>query len=331
MLLLGGSGALLVFEEEIDRGLNPRLTRVEPQGERLSLAEMIARIEGARTGMKVMSISLPKRAEDTTKLTLRSMEPGHPLNVAMNPYTGEDLGPIDAGNSFPRKLHQFHKNLLLDYYGKTVTGIGAALLLVLAVSGLVLWWPRKVLRFGGDSFTLHNALGFYSSVFLLVFGVTGLVIHYDEETTTLVNRLAGAAPMPPVPNPASTRRGTAPITADEAVAIAAKTAPGAAVTSVQGLGGRGTLRLTMRFPEDHTPAGRTNIFLDPFTGTVLAAQISRTAPPGTRVVKLWNRMIHTGDLYGWPTKLFACVASLSLPVLAITGPLIWWNRKRRRS
>ncbi len=331
MLLLGGSGALLVFEDEIDRGLNPRLTRVEARGKRLSLAEMIGRIEAVRTGMKVMSISLPKRTDDTTKLMLRSMQPGHVLSIAMNPYTGEDLGPMDAGNSFPRKLHQFHKNLLLADYGKTVTGIGAALLLVLAISGLVLWWPRKVLRFGGDSFTLHNALGFYSSVFLFIFGVTGLVIHYDDETTKLVNRLAGAVPMPPVPNQAPARRGTAPITADEAVTIATKTAPGAAVTSVQGFGGRSALRLTMRFPEDHTAAGRTNIYLDPFTGAVLAAQISRTAPPGTRVVKLWNRMIHTGDLYGWPTKLLACAASLSLPVLAITGPLIWWTRKRRRA
>lgn len=331
MLLLGGSGALLVFEDEIDRALNPRLTRVEPQGERLSLGELIGRVEAAHTGKKVMSVALPKHADDTLKMTLRCMEPGHVQTIALNPYTGDDLGPLDAGNSFPRKLHQFHKNLLLADYGKTITGVGAGLLLVLAISGLVLWWPRKLLRFGRDRLTLHSALGFYSSVFLLAFGVTGLVIHYDDETTTLVNRLAGAAPMPPVPNPSPARRGTAPLTADDAVIIATKTASGAAVTSVQGLGGRGALRLTMRFPEDRTPAGRTNIYLDPFTGTVLAAQISRTAPPGTRVVKLWNRMVHTGDLFGWPTKLLACVASLSLPVLALTGPIIWWSRKRRRA
>ena len=57
-------------------------------------------------------------------------------------------------------------------------------------------------------------------------------------------------------------------------------------------------------------------------------QTSRTAPIGTRVAKLWNREIHTGDLYGLPTRILACVASLCLPLLAITGPLMWLNKLR---
>ena len=55
-----------------------------------------------------------------------------------------------------------------------------------------------------------------------------------------------------------------------------------------------------------------------------------TAPLGTRIVKLWNREIHTGDIFGWPTRIIACVASFTLPLLAITGPLIWLGRMRRQ-
>jgi uncharacterized iron-regulated membrane protein len=56
---------------------------------------------------------------------------------------------------------------------------------------------------------------------------------------------------------------------------------------------------------------------------------SRTGPLGFRIVKLWNREIHTGDILGWPTRIIAAAASLTLPLLAVTGPLIWWNRRRR--
>jgi len=85
----------------------------------------------------------------------------------------------------------------------------------------------------------------------------------------------------------------------------------------------------MQFPEDRTPAGRSRVFLDPFTGNVLSAWSTRTAPLGFKISRLWMREIHTGDIFGWPTQIVACVMSLLLPLLAITGTLIWWNRGRK--
>jgi uncharacterized iron-regulated membrane protein len=87
----------------------------------------------------------------------------------------------------------------------------------------------------------------------------------------------------------------------------------------------------MKYPEDRTPAGRTNIFIDGFTGKVVYALNSRSGPLGFRMVKLWNREIHTGDIGGLPTRILVCVLSLLLPVMAITGPLIWWNRRQRQT
>jgi uncharacterized iron-regulated membrane protein len=42
-----------------------------------------------------------------------------------------------------------------------------------------------------------------------------------------------------------------------------------------------------------------------------------------------NREIHTVDIGGWPTRILAAVFSLSLPLVAITGPLLWWQRRQR--
>jgi uncharacterized iron-regulated membrane protein len=63
---------------------------------------------------------------------------------------------------------------------------------------------------------------------------------------------------------------------------------------------------------------------------VLLAQTSRNAPPGYRLAKFWNRQVHTGDALGWPSRIVACLASLALPLLCLTGPLIWWGKFKRR-
>jgi uncharacterized iron-regulated membrane protein len=108
--------------------------------------------------------------------------------------------------------------------------------------------------------------------------------------------------------------------------------PGARVVLVAGFGAtaHGPVRMTMRFPEDYTGGGRTNVFLDPATAAVLVAQTSRDAPFSFRFVKYWNRQLHTGDTFGWPSRILACLTSLSLPLLALTGPLIWWGKFKRR-
>ncbi|HKF56710.1 MAG TPA: PepSY-associated TM helix domain-containing protein [Blastocatellia bacterium] len=46
---------------------------------------------------------------------------------------------------------------------------------------------------------------------------------------------------------------------------------------------------------------------------------------------MWNREIHTGDILGWPTQILAFFVSLMLPMLSITGPLVWWTRRRKKS
>ncbi|MEP6671206.1 MAG: PepSY-associated TM helix domain-containing protein [Chthoniobacter sp.] len=337
LLLLGATGALLVFENEIDHTLNAALFRVHPlRWEPLPLDELVQKVENARPGSRVGSLNLPAENDIAYVLTLKQ-PPGKPLGVTVNPYTGEVIGTLDSANPFMRKVHQFHKNLLLGPPGSQVMAWGAILLVVLALTGLVLWWPRKLWSLGGAkatgrrSFDWHNFFGFYSSIFMLIFGVTGIVIHWDAEAMHLAGRLSGQPTTLPVPKVSPAAPGAKPLTAGAAFTAATNAVPGATITSIQGLGSMNApLRITMRFPEDRTPAGRTNVYLHPTTGAVLLAQSSRNAPAPYRIVKLWNRQLHTGDTFGWPSRIIAALASASLPLLTITGPLIWWSRLRRR-
>ena len=87
--------------------------------------------------------------------------------------------------------------------------------------------------------------------------------------------------------------------------------------------------MILKYPEDHTPAGRTRILLDAYSGKILSLTNSRAAPAAVVYVTRLNREIHTGDIGGWPTRILAAIFSLSLPLLALTGPLLWWQRRQR--
>jgi uncharacterized iron-regulated membrane protein len=114
------------------------------------------------------------------------------------------------------------------------------------------------------------------------------------------------------------------------VALSQATVPGARATALNLPDTAASpVLVIMKFPEDHTPAGRTRVFLDEYSGKVLAVINSRAAPAAISYVTRLNREIHTGDIGGWPTRIIAAVFSLALPLLAVSGPFLWWQRRRR--
>ena len=87
--------------------------------------------------------------------------------------------------------------------------------------------------------------------------------------------------------------------------------------------------VAMRFPEDHTPGGRSRVFVDRYSGTVLGKVSTRDARLGTRLDNL-KRSMHTGDLLGKPTEVIWLLAALVMASQVVTGFLMWWNARRTR-
>lgn len=82
----------------------------------------------------------------------------------------------------------------------------------------------------------------------------------------------------------------------------------------------------MRFPEDHSSNGASIAWVDQFSGKVLGAWNSRTAPLGRRIERT-NRDIHSGDIWGYPGRALACLMSMALVIQSTTGPYLWWKRR----
>ena len=187
------SGAALVFERDITQALQRSLYTVVPPSEDtqpLSPSQLATHIQAqVSDSLHLSSLLLSANPHETAFASFR--ETGR-KQLSVNPHTGEVLGWTQSYPFFQtmRKLHRW----LLDppaskgekSVGKIIVGITTLVMVFILISGLIIWIPRtrKALknrlsvsctkgwrRFWYDS---HVAIGFYSTLFLLVMALTGL-------------------------------------------------------------------------------------------------------------------------------------------------------------
>ncbi len=335
LIVLGVTGAIMVFEVQLNDMLNAKLTRVEPKGQPLSVVEMARRVAPPKSRLVLVQPPVDERHSYGLGFAGRDLPPQASF-LFVDQYTGRVLGAGGESNTLFEKIHSFHLRLLAGRNGATVVIAVGIALLFLSITGLILWWPGKILRFRWSStgprlvLDMHKTLGAYSWIFLMLFSLTAIVIHWDDKATRAFASVVGGGTGKPFPPPSASCGTQQSVSADSLLALAGTAVPGARVTALLlPMPKNSVARLLMKYPEDGTPAGRTILGIEGCTGRVVYAQTSRDAPVAYRMAKLWNREIHTGDIFGWPTRILAALMSLTLPLMALTGPLIWWTRRRK--
>lgn len=340
VIILGITGSIMAFEPELDHVFHPALTYVKPQPKALSLAEISTAVTKAFPGARIRTYLLSTSPDISYQVVTNQGL------TYVNQYTGEILGTQkepDFINSALNFIHQAHLRLAIRNQsdtGKAVIKWVGMVTLFLLLSGLYLWWPAKriTIKKGTSSqrfwFDLHNTIGIFSLVFLLALVITGAILGFEDKTTPWFYQITGTQPLivynralkfevAPTPN-------AKPITPDQAVEIARTALPGAAPFAVNVPGPKDTYAIRARYPEDRTSGGRSQVIIDPYTGKVLAAEGSRSAPTGSRLVTT-NRAIHTGDIFGIPSKIMMSLASLMLVAQLMSGVLMWWKRERKKA
>lgn len=324
LIALGLTGSVIAFENDWNRMLNPQILRVAPRGQPLAWEVIRLDVEEREPEWRVQRIYMPAVESESTYVRLVSRSSAVTREIYVDQYTGRILGRKELANQLIWKIHELHINLGAGVAGSQLVFGASIALLLLAVSGLCLWWPRPIFRFrlgqqfARTNYDLHRTLGFWSSVAMALFAITGINLHLqtggglfammDAKSTTV--DLPGHG-----------------VTADAMLQSAAEAMPGALLMRISFWGGKRPTLVQMRFPEDKTPAGRSAVTLDPQTGRVLTVVSSRTAPLRYTALVEWNRELHTGVIFGRPSQAVVAVLSFLLSVLALTGAWIWINRK----
>jgi uncharacterized iron-regulated membrane protein len=105
-----------------------------------------------------------------------------------------------AGIRLVSKLLELHDDLLGGETGRRINGVGAILVIVLACTGIVVWWPgirtwRRSLtvrrHVGWQRFTwdVHSMIGFWTFGFILLFGLSGAYLGNPQPFQDLADRL----------------------------------------------------------------------------------------------------------------------------------------------
>jgi uncharacterized iron-regulated membrane protein len=97
-------------------------------------------------------------------------------------------------------LVDLHENLLFGAVGRAVNGFGAMFLTLLCLTGAIIWWPgiahwRRSLSmnwrasFARLNWDLHNVLGFWCFLFVLLWGVSGGYFAFPQPFNAVVDFL----------------------------------------------------------------------------------------------------------------------------------------------
>jgi uncharacterized iron-regulated membrane protein len=268
---------------------------------------------------------------------------GSGLTVFVNPYTGKVLETYNARESFFFSVMALHRWLLgsNDSIGKYIMGTATLIFLFILITGIILWWPRtrKIMmqrlriksnaswkRFNHD---LHLVLGFYSSIFLFIFAFTALAWSF-EWFNNGIYKVTNSPIKPPEP-PKSVYQENAKRVGFDAVYLAAQTvyndvsfynisAPkdSAAAYTVMALSNQAAY-------ETATDA----VYIDQYSGKVLGKQLFSQRSLGARVRSTF-RPVHTGSIWGMPSKIISFIVCLMGVTFPITGVIMWLNRTRKK-
>lgn len=358
------TGAILVFEDELNQQLHHERYTVQPRGERLPLQELVntalksegkaklASVKVYTDPARSVEVAVVKKKKDTKgksakkdksakKAGEKEKAPKPDVYVYVNPYTGKVIDAYKVQDSFFWQVEQLHRFLLAgpNSIGKTIVGLSTLSFLIITVTGIVLWWPKNKkilmqrLKFKTDgsfkrvNHDLHVVTGFYTSVLMIVIITTGLTMVFSWASSGIY-ALTGTSPKVPEPPQSVYQEGKKAASLDVVMSsIDLRTKPIEFYNIRVPRDSMGIFTVQV-LPEGRLETGVDVYYADQYSGAVKGSLLYADKNAGQKA-KTYMRPVHTGEVFGLPTKILnfiLCLLTFSFP---ITGVIMWLNRIKK--
>lgn len=356
VFMMGITGCILVFEEEIRSFTEPHLrTEYSPAQKELLPSVLKLAAEEKMSGKKANGVFYGGRGRSAWVLFAGNQPVEYHYFVYMNPYTAEVLKIVDhedyeESNFFEMMIKGHTRLWLPDKLGKQVVRYAVITFVILLITGLILLWPKKWKKkflkprlnvkweasFKRLNYDLHNVPGFYTLIFCLILGITGILFSFPSMQDGLYTVLSGQKNKPSMQMPVSdTTLNRLPEKLPIGDQLFSK------------LRTEGTYHaIFLSVPPTHSAPIITSInpkpgtshkirprFFDQHSGRELFMKNSTTGENITfnlpAAINLYNYDIHLGKIGGLTTKIIGFISSLVAAMLPVTGFLIWYGRKKK--
>lgn len=359
------TGAILVFEKDLQMAFNKERYYVPVSGTRLSADSLVKGVKAAYPGAKVNGLKLymeasrsvevsvglpPKKEKEETKVPKGGAEKKSPpqrqpgFTIFVNPYTGEVLEKYSYSETFFYKVFALHRWLLggNNSIGKLIIGISTFIFLFILLTGIILWWPktkknlkqRLNIKWGAGwkriNHDMHLVFGFYSAIFLFIFAFTGLAWSFEWFNKGIYD--VTNSPLKPPPPPKSNYVADAnSISFDKALAAAQNVYPSAEFYNVSvPKDSTDAVNVTLLGNDAVHESATDAVYIDQYSGVVLGKMAFSERSLGAQVRSTF-KPVHTGSIWGMPSKIIAFVVCLLGVTFPITGTIMWYNRTRKKA
>jgi uncharacterized iron-regulated membrane protein len=287
VFVISVSGSAIVFRNELYNALWPGPRIVPVFSRRLTHEELRAAAHRAYPRYAVSWVWDAKEPNQAIEVWLDRN--GHKKQRFFDPYTGEDLGESRPYSiQFLAWLADLHVSLLSGSSGRVINGVGAIFVVLLSMTGAIVWWPgvrswrrgltiRRRAHWKLFNWQLHSAIGLWTLPIVLMFGIVGAYSSYPRPFQVFVNKIAPLDVYRLEPEAYQRMKSSADL------------------INVSG------------------PAAARPRFVRPKLST------------GDKIIR-WFSYLHFGNFGGWLSKALWVVIGLAPAFLFVTGALMWWNR-----
>lgn len=358
VVIIAATGCILAFEDELKHLIHPNRYFTEHLGnKKLPLSELSLRAEKALPDeLKIKRVQISSDPSRTYVFRTLKMDNDaltywgtylYYYRVYIDPYTGKVHEVEDAKHDFFEIILDLHRRLLLgEKIGKTITGYSTLMLAVILLSGLVIWYPKKMSKkmlkgmlsiktsasWKRVNYDLHNVLGFYAVIPLILISYSALIWNFENIDKWVKNTLNGKASIEQktkssIPSEEFTNREFILNSIGTKVEKDLVGKKSALINFPRT--DEGTYYAELTYGNKQYQNEQYNF--DQYSGEILKHQEYKDEKIGYgTALRERNYDLHTGSIFGTIGRVIFLIAGIIATSLPITGLIIYLNRKKKK-
>ncbi|GHB71079.1 PepSY-associated TM helix domain-containing protein [Persicitalea jodogahamensis] len=337
ILMLSITGAMLVFNDEIDTATNADMVKVNPEGQRLStdalIQSLVQQLPDASLSSTLLYPGEPDRAP-MTQLRLGDKN----WWVYQNPATGAVLGKREPNETFMKVILHVHEHLTLGQTGHAILLVVGIALILMVVTGV--WYYRKslfsVFKIGVRNRNtylvnsdLHKLTGVLSFIFLLLMAVTGSFMHWEKVERMFEPKEAPAAARAEEPQVEPAAPDYTQLSLVRGLQIAEKSISDFTPAQIRyPKAADGNVVIAGTRPESNRLLGvyTSSVEINPASGEVVKVEHAEDRDFEANA-EAFMEQVHFGHYGGIVIQLFYALGGIGLGIMTITGFVIWWKKR----